>query len=344
LGQHSPVSTEGLSDFEATETPADPTESAGSEIADLDPEVNDLEDPDPLSEQEETLSESEASASEAGSAYGLPVRSRMIILTDNTYRAPSRVKDRSGAKVAAVCGVLAKDCRKHAKKRIGLKAYQYPVGFYHPVHAARGSRSYGSASAPRYTEAEMVEIESTEREEASHIAEGVGLEDSEPSDWENLARDVRIRFANSPQIAPTQTRPAALPPELEKARKSLAASLESKDKTKNIPLVHFGIQEKDGSRWLTVDPTKARMANQETGSHLAQIFTIQDEAEGWARQPRSRKGSASRPLPMDKVTSSSNESEGSTERRPLQKKKKKWSHKMPAKNPRLMNWITVLSI
>jgi hypothetical protein len=84
---------------------------------------------------------------------------------------------------------------------------------------------------------------------------------------------------------------------------------------------------------LAIDPTKARMANPETGSHLAQIFTIQDEAKGWARQPRSQKGSASKPLPIDKVTSSSNESEGSTERRPLQKMKKEKSHKMPAKNP-----------
>jgi hypothetical protein len=35
-----------------------------------------------------------------------------------------------------------------AMKRIGPKAYGYPTYFYYPVHASRGSRSYGSVSAP----------------------------------------------------------------------------------------------------------------------------------------------------------------------------------------------------
>jgi hypothetical protein len=106
-----------------------------------DPFGSPLLNPTKASSLDEALSESEASASGACSEDGLLVRSQLLLLAENICRAPSWVEDRSGSRVTAAGGVLAQDCRKYAMKRIGPKAYQYPTGFYHPVHASCGSRS-----------------------------------------------------------------------------------------------------------------------------------------------------------------------------------------------------------
>jgi hypothetical protein len=78
------------------------------------------------------------------------------------------------------------------------------------------------------------------------------------------------------------------------------------------------------------------LANQATGSHFVQIFTSQEEAHTWATKEKEKiqKGSKSRPIPVETLTSPSEESEASETVRPRKTKKSNKSSCQPPKAPR----------
>jgi hypothetical protein len=83
-----------------------------------------------LSKQDEALSEGASSYEEDPQFSGPPNLQDLVRLGPEHCRSPCGMTNKEGVKTSSICGKKAKDCKLHAKVRLGADSYQYAIGFY----------------------------------------------------------------------------------------------------------------------------------------------------------------------------------------------------------------------
>jgi hypothetical protein len=235
-----------------------------------------------LSDRDEALSKGESSYGDDPQFAGPPDLQQLVRLGQEHCRTPCRLTNNAGVKVAGICGQKVKDCKRHASKRLGTGNYQYAIGSYPPVLVSRGFTGHGLASGPCYTDSQVLAFQAEAAKEMALLVGTMNEDGSDEGEMEDLARDVRIRFA-SPTPAPGKNKPSVAC-ETYDLRKALAASSggpSKKKKSPPAPVLWFGMVGKQGMRWVTANPAEAHSTVSKKHSRIEKVFQTQAESEAW---------------------------------------------------------------
>jgi hypothetical protein len=234
-----------------------------------------------LSDRDESLSEGDSSYGGASQFAGPPNLQRLVRLDQGHCRAPCRVTNNAGVKVAGICGRKVSECKRHVTHRLEARNYVYSVGSYMPITVSRGFAGHGLASGPYYTDAQVLAFQAEEAKEMTRHVDAMNEDMSDEEEMEALSRDVRVKFV-SPTSAPAKEK-ASDESDLYDLRKALAASSggRSKKTSSSTPVLWFGMVGKQGIRWVTSSSSEAYDTISKKYCRIAQVFQTRADAEAW---------------------------------------------------------------
>ena len=176
-------------------------------------ELDDDDDDDLLEEtkNDASLSELDEALSDGASSYGdesppnlgPPNLQELIRLGREHCRTSCTLTDQDGVKTPSVCGKKVVDCYRHGKTRLGFGTFRYTIGSYSKVPVSRGFKEHGLAP-PRglfFTDAEIKAAREDEKKAMSHLVQGMMEAQTDEEEMEELARDLRVKFAAPTQVA-----------------------------------------------------------------------------------------------------------------------------------------------
>jgi hypothetical protein len=241
-----------------------------------------------LSDLDEALSDGASSYGDEPAAAGSPNLQDLVRLGQEHCRSPCTIKNKDGVKTASVCGKTVVECARHAETRlgqgkVGQGKYRYEIGAYSKVRVSRGFTGHGMAPPQGlfYTEDQLQVFRKAERDEMSHLVQGMNDDLTDKEEMDELAKDLRSVKFKEPR---TKTRSPLDKNSPDYLRKALAADTRGTHKTKkaSAPSLWFGMTHPErGEKWLTLNPAEANLAARTTGCRIDQIFHSQEEAEAW---------------------------------------------------------------
>jgi hypothetical protein len=233
-----------------------------------------------LSEQDEALSEGASSYEEDPQFSGPPNLQDLVRLGPEHCRSPCRMTDKEGVKTSSSCGKTAKDCKLHAKVRLGADSYQYATGFYLRVPVARGFEGHGLAGGPFYTDSQIQAFRKAEEKEMGISVGTLNKDTANEDGMDELVRDIRVQFEpQKPSPESTKRSDSA-----DALRKALAANTTGgptrKKESSPPPSMWFGlIGTRHGVKWITADAMEAHRAATKKQCKIHQVYSTREEAE-----------------------------------------------------------------
>jgi hypothetical protein len=242
-----------------------------------------------LSDLDEALSDGASSYGDEPALDGSPDLKDLIRLGQEHCRAPCTLTNNEGVKTASVCGKTVVECARHAETRLGQGRsgqgkYRYAIGTYSKVPVSRGYTGHGIAPPQGFyfTDEQLHGFKQAEMAEMSHLVQGMNDDVTDKEEMNELARDLRVKFADPSTELPRSKKASPQKGSSEYLRKALAADSGSRMPKAPAPELWFGmIHTKRGDKWVTPNLTEATTATTEKGCRMEHIFKNQGEAEAW---------------------------------------------------------------
>jgi hypothetical protein len=237
-----------------------------------------------LSDLDEALSDGASSYGDENPFSGSPNLQGLIRLGQEHCRMSCSTTNKDGAKIPSACGKTVVECQRHAQRRIGGSgSFRFGIGSCSKVPVARGFTGHGIAPPQGvfFSDADLRAFKEAEKEEMSHLVDGMNENSIDKEEMDELARDLRVKF-----VEPTQKKKSARTKSdpTEELRKAMAAESlgAKKKKAPASPEIWFGmVHRRSSTKWVTRDPTEANSSASKKLSRIDHLFHTKDEAETW---------------------------------------------------------------